>query len=192
MLAKGHHFPAVTLVGILDVDQGLFGADFRAAERMAQLILQVAGRAGRAERPGKVLIQTRHPDHPLMQLLTNKGYDAFAAEALDERRLAAFPPYSHQVLLRAESTKADDPERFLDQAVRLGRALNGSKFIEFWGPVPAPMARKAGKTRAHLLIQSSQRQALHQWLVNWVSAISKIPESRSVRWSVDVDPQEMM
>jgi primosomal protein N' (replication factor Y) len=192
MLAKGHHFPAVTLVAILDMDQGLFGADFRAAERMAQLILQVAGRAGRAERPGRVLIQTRHPDHPLMQLLTQKGYEAFAAEALDERRAAAFPPYTHQVLLRAESTKAEDPERFLDQAVRLGRRLNGSESIEFWGPVPAPMARKAGKTRAHLLIQSSQRQALHQWLSSWVSNISTIPASRSVRWSIDVDPQEMM
>ncbi|MFI0460394.1 MAG: primosomal protein N', partial [Candidatus Thiodiazotropha endolucinida] len=108
MLAKGHHFPDVTLVAILDVDHGLFGADFRASERMAQLVLQVAGRAGRAKRPGRVLIQTRHPDHPLMQLLTKRGYEAFADEALEERRAAAFPPYSHQVLLRAESTKAAD------------------------------------------------------------------------------------
>jgi primosomal protein N' (replication factor Y) len=192
MLAKGHHFPAVTLVAILDVDQGLFGADFRAAERMAQLILQVAGRAGRAERPGKVFIQTRHPDHPLMQLLTHQGYEAFAAEALDERRAAAFPPYTHQVLLRAESTKANEPARFLDQAAELGRELNVNGSIEFWGPVPAPMARKAGKTRAHLLIQSSQRQVLQQWLGDWVSAISQMPAARRVRWSVDVDPQEMM
>jgi primosomal protein N' (replication factor Y) len=192
MLAKGHHFPAVTLVAILDVDQGLFGADFRAAERMAQLILQVAGRAGRAERPGKVLIQTRHPDHPLMQLLTNKGYEAFASEALEERRAAAFPPYTHQVLMRAESTKAEEPERFLEQAARLGRELNNNGSIEFWGPVPAPMARRAGMTRAHLLIQSSQRLVLQQWLGGWVLAIDAIPTSRRVRWSVDVDPQEMM
>jgi primosomal protein N' (replication factor Y) len=192
MLAKGHHFPDVTLVAILDVDQGLFGADFRAAERMAQLVLQVAGRAGRAERPGKVLIQTRHPDHPLMQLLTKQGYEAFADEALEERRAAAFPPYTHQVLLRAESTKAEDPERFLKQAIEVGRELDGSESLEFWGPVPAPMARKAGKTRAHLLIQSLQRQPLHQWLANWVSAITRLPTSRSVRWSVDVDPQEML
>jgi primosomal protein N' (replication factor Y) len=192
MLAKGHHFPDVTLVAILDVDQGLFGADFRAAERMAQLILQVAGRAGRAERSGKVLIQTRHPDHPLMQLLTKQGYEAFADEALEERRAAAFPPYTHQVLLRAESTKAEDPEHFLKQVIAIGRELDHSKSLEFWGPVPAPMARKAGKTRAHLLIQSLQRQPLHQWLTNWVTAITRLPASRRVRWSVDVDPQEML
>jgi primosomal protein N' (replication factor Y) len=192
MLAKGHHFPDVTLVAILDVDQGLFGADFRAAERMAQLVLQVAGRAGRAERPGKVLIQTRHPDHPLMQLLTKGGYEAFADEALDERRAAAFPPYTHQVLVRAESTKAEDPEHFLNLAIKVGRELGGSSSLEFWGPVPAPMARKAGKIRAHLLIQSLQRQPLHQWLANWVSAISRLPAARKVRWSVDVDPQEML
>ncbi|MEW8029804.1 MAG: primosomal protein N' [Candidatus Thiodiazotropha sp.] len=192
MLAKGHHFPGVTLVAILDVDHGLFGADFRASERMAQLVLQVAGRAGRAERPGRVLIQTRHPDHPLMQLLTKRGYEAFADEALDERRSAAFPPYSHQVLLRAESTKAADPESFLSQAIKVGRALNGSGSLEFWGPVPAPMARKAGKTRAHLLIQSAHRQPLHQWLANWVAEISQLSESRRVRWSIDVDPQEML
>ncbi|MES9848463.1 MAG: primosomal protein N', partial [Candidatus Thiodiazotropha sp.] len=191
-LAKGHHFPDVTLVAILDVDQGLFGADFRASERMAQLVLQVAGRAGRAERPGRVLIQTRHPDHPLMQLLTKRGYEAFADEALEERRAAAFPPYSHQVLLRAESTKAADPENFLNQAIKVGRALNGNGSLEFWGPVPAPMARKAGKTRAHLLIQSAHRQPLHQWLTKWVSEIARLSEARRVRWSIDVDPQEML
>ncbi|MCU7922894.1 MAG: primosomal protein N' [Candidatus Thiodiazotropha sp. (ex Dulcina madagascariensis)] len=192
MLAKGHHFPSITLVAILDVDQGLFGADFRASERMAQLVLQVAGRAGRAERPGKVLIQTRHPDHPLMQLLTTKGYTAFAKEALEERRMAALPPYSHQVLLRAESTKASDPETFLTQAIQVGRETTGAAAVEFWGPVPAPMERKAGKTRAHLLIQSAQRQALHHWLEKWVPGITALPASRRVRWSIDVDPQEML
>jgi primosomal protein N' (replication factor Y) len=96
------------------------------------------------------------------------------------------------VLLRAESTKAEDPERFLKQVIEIGRELDGSESLEFWGPVPAPMARKAGKTRSHLLIQSLQRQPLHQWLANWVSAITRLPASRSVRWSVDVDPQEML
>ncbi len=192
MLAKGHHFPDVTLVGILDVDQGLFGADYRAPERMAQLILQVAGRAGRAERPGRVLIQTRHPDHPLMQLLTHHGYDAFAATALEERRLAMLPPFSHQVLLRAESTRASDPLSFLEQATALGRSLPGSDQVEFWGPVPAPMERRAGRVRAHLLIQAEQRQALHRWLAPWVAQLGALPEARRVRWSVDVDPMEML
>ncbi len=192
MLAKGHHFPHVTLVGILDVDQGLFGADYRAPERMAQLILQVAGRAGRAERPGRVLIQTRHPDHPLMQLLSRQGYDAFAEEAMAERRLAALPPFSHQVLVRSESTRTEDPLIFLERAASLGRSLPGSREVEFWGPVPAPMERRAGRTRAHLLIQATQRQALHRWLSVWVAQLAELPEARRVRWSVDVDPMEML
>ncbi|MGD9164677.1 MAG: primosomal protein N' [Chromatiales bacterium] len=192
MLAKGHHFPDVTLVGILDVDQGLFGADYRAPERMAQLILQVAGRAGRADRPGRVLIQTRHPDHPLMQLLTRQGYDAFAEEALAERRLAALPPFSYQVLLRAESTKASDPLTFLERAAVTGRSLPDAEEVEFWGPVPAPMERRAGRVRAHLLIQAAQRQALHRWLNLWVTQLTTLPEARRVRWSVDVDPMEML
>jgi primosomal protein N' (replication factor Y) (superfamily II helicase) len=192
MLAKGHHFPSVTLVGILEVDQGLFGADYRAPERMAQLILQVAGRAGRAERPGRVLIQTRHPDHPLMQLLTQRGYEAFAEEALAERRLAALPPYTYQVLVRAESTKATAPLEFLQLAANTGKSLAGADQIEFWGPVPAPMERRAGRTRAHLLIQALQRQPLHQWLNLWVERLLVLPEARRVRWSIDVDPMEML
>ena len=182
----------VAMINAFDVDQGLFGADYRAPERMAQLILQVAGRAGRAERPGRVLIQTRHPDHPLMQLLTRQGYDAFAEEALAERRLAALPPFSHQVLVRAESTKASDPMSFLERAAAVGRTMTGAQAIEFWGPVPAPMERRAGRIRAHLLIQALQRQELHRWLPTWVARLSELPEARRVRWSVDVDPMEML
>lgn len=192
MLAKGHHFPDVTLVGILDVDQGLFGADYRASERMAQLILQVSGRAGRAARPGRVLIQTRHPEHPLMQILTQQGYGAFSKEALAERRLALLPPFSHQVLIRAESTKASDPIEFLHRAAAVGKSLNGADQIELWGPVPAPMERRAGRIRAHLLVQSSQRKPLHQWLAQWVPELITLPEARKVRWSIDVDPMEML
>lgn len=192
MLAKGHHFPTVTLVAILDVDQGLFGADFRASERMAQLILQVSGRAGRAERPGRVLIQTRHPDHPLMQLLTRQGYGRFAEEALQERQLAMLPPYTHQILIRAESTQADYPELFLKQLLQKCQPLSKSRALEFWGPVPAPMERRAGKTRAHLLIQSTQRQSLHRWLSEAIHLIGELPHARKVRWSVDVDPLEML
>ncbi len=191
MLAKGHHFPAVTLVAILDVDQGLFGADFRAGERMAQLILQVAGRAGRAERPGRVLIQTRHPDHPLMQLLIHEGYDAFAAVALEERRQARLPPFTHQVLIRAEANDPRYPEAFLHQLLTGDTPSEEAPGIEFWGPVPAPMERRAGKTRAHLLVQSTQRSQLQRWLKELPGRIERIPMNRRVRWSVDVDPQEM-
>ncbi|MEW8342268.1 MAG: primosomal protein N' [Candidatus Thiodiazotropha taylori] len=192
MIAKGHHFPAVTLVAILDVDQGLFGADFRASERMAQLILQVAGRAGRAERPGRVMIQTRHPDHPLMQLLTQQGYAAFAKLAMQERQMAMLPPYAHQALIRAEANRSDYPELFLKQLLESCQQIQHATELEFWGPVPAPMERRAGKTRAHLLIQSNQRLPLHRWLSQAIEIFPTLPHARKVRWSVDVDPQEML
>ena len=190
MLAKGHHFPDVTLVGILDVDQGLFGADFRAAERMAQLIIQVAGRAGRGSKPGRVIIQTRHPDHPLLQTLIRKGYPAFARESLAERRAAYLPPFSHQALLRAEANKPDSPAYFLEHAAQLAKEI-ADKSVEFWGPVPAPMERRAGRYRAHLLVQSEQRSTLQRLLSGWIPKLQSLKLARFVRWSIDVDPQEM-
>ena len=191
MLAKGHHFPDVTLVGILDVDQGLFGADFRSAERMAQLITQVSGRAGRAEKPGRVVVQTRHPDHPLITTLVREGYGAFALEALRERESAVLPPYSYQVLVRAEATRDGMPRDFLEQAMELSQSI-AHDGVEFWGPVPATMERRAGHFRAHLLLQSNSRRALHGLLMNWLPRIRELKLARSVRWSVDVDPQEML
>ena len=190
MLAKGHHFPDVTLVGILDVDQGLFGADFRAAERMAQLITQVSGRAGRAKKPGRVVVQTRHPDHPLINTLIRDGYGAFAIEALSERRSALLPPYSYQALVRAEATSDDLPRLFLEAALEQGRSLSNG--VEFWGPVPAPMERRAGHYRAHLLLQSNSRRELHSMLASWLPKIRDFKLARRVRWSLDVDPQEML
>ncbi|MCP4125503.1 MAG: primosomal protein N' [Gammaproteobacteria bacterium] len=191
MLAKGHHFPNVTLVGILDVDQGLFGADYRAAERMAQLITQVSGRAGRAEKPGRVVVQTRHPDHPLIHTLVRNGYGAFAMEALQERQAALLPPYSHQALVRAEATTDRMPRAFLDDAMELGQAM-GAGGVEFWGPVPAPMERRAGSFRAHLLVQSNSRGELQRLLAVWLPQMRGLKSARRVRWSVDVDPQEML
>ncbi len=191
MLAKGHHFPDVTLVGILDVDQGLFSADYRAAERMAQLIEQVAGRAGRASKPGRVLIQTRHPDHPLLQTLVHQGYNAFAQICLDERRDAQLPPFSYQALLRAESPSAEESLRFLEDATAQAKAFD-ARGIEFWGPVPAPMERRAGRLRAQLLIQADHRSILHKLLSQWIPVLCKLKRSRRVRWSIDVDPQEML
>jgi primosomal protein N' (replication factor Y) len=189
MLAKGHHFPAVTLVAIVDVDGGLFGADFRAAERTAQLIVQVAGRAGRAERPGQVILQTHQPDHPLLQQLITKGFSAYAASALDERRQMGLPPYGYLALIRAEATKQELPLQVLEAAARCARLAASP--VEVWGPVPAPMERKAGRFRAHLLLKSSQRTALHQLLPQVVAALDALPEARKVRWSLDVDAQEL-
>lgn len=190
MLTKGHHFPGVTLVGVLDADLGLFGTDFRAPERLAQLLVQVTGRAGRAERPGRVLVQTRHPEHPLLVSLLQEGYPAFAAAALEERRLASLPPFSYQALMRAEAPDAETPLAFLReaaQAVPPSRAAD----VVLWGPAPAPMERRAGRWRAQLLAQAQHRAALHRFLAEWLPQVRQLKSPGRVRWSIDVDPQEM-
>lgn len=194
MLAKGHHFPRVTLVAILDADGGLFSADFRASERMAQLIVQVAGRAGRAEEPGKVIIQTHLADHPLLVQLTEQGYFAFAEQALSERRAAGLPPFSHLALLRAEAQKPGQAEDFLDQACSQAEQLLtelGLTGIELLGPVPAPMERRAGRYRAQLLLQGSARARLHRLMNAWLPRVEQLPGSRAVRWSLDIDPIDL-
>jgi primosomal protein N' (replication factor Y) len=190
MLAKGHHFPAVTLVGILNADQGLFGTDFRASERMAQLIIQVAGRAGRRERRGHVVIQTHHPDHPLLQTLVRLGYAAFAGAALAEREAARLPPASHIALLRAEASEVSLPAAFLEHARQQIHEL-GATDVEVWGPVPAAMERRAGRYRAQLLLQSAQRSGLQRVLGSLVRWMEQAKAARKVRWSVDVDPADM-
>ncbi|HEV2333029.1 MAG TPA: primosomal protein N' [Gammaproteobacteria bacterium] len=189
MLAKGHDFPKVTLVGVLDADQGLFSADFRASERMAQLITQVAGRAGRAERPGEVLIQTHQPDHPLLRHLVREGYGSFAQAALEERKLANLPPYAALALLRAEAPGEGASVAFLE-AVRelLARQLGPRPEASLLGPAPAPMERRAGRYRAHLLLQSSQRAPLQRLLAAALPEIGGLKQARRVRWSVDIDP----
>lgn len=187
MLAKGHHFPNVTLAIIVDADAGLYSTDFRASERMAQLIMQVAGRAGRADKPGQVLIQTRHPDHPLLSALFEGGYPAFVHQALEERRQAGIPPYSYQALLRAEAHQAVLPERFLEQAAAFAKELADAK-VQLLGPAPAPMPRRAGRYRAQLLLQSAQRAPLHHLLDRLLAGLDDLPASRKVRWSLDVDP----
>lgn len=190
MLAKGHHFPGVTLVGILEADQGLFSADFRAGERLAQQVIQVAGRSGRAERAGEVLIQTHHPEHPLLQQLVQAGYPAFAQAALTERQAAGLPPFSNLALLRAEATDARAPERFLSEArdAADARLINQ---LEFWGPVPSPMERRAGRFRAQLLLVARDRKRLHRLLSDWVPRLGELKSARKVRWSLDVDPIDL-
>ena len=190
MLAKGHHFPRVTLVGVLDADGGLYSADFRATERMAQLLVQVAGRAGRGDRPGRVLIQTRYPDHPLLQTLVRKGYRAFAEQALLERQAAAMPPFSHQALMRADATHQEYARALLEQVVERAAAL-GVEGVEMWGPVPAPMARRAGRHRVHLLFQANRREALHALLQRLPVEVAAMPAAKRVRWSLDVDPLDL-
>ncbi|PAU86655.1 primosomal protein N' [Pseudomonas sp. WN033] len=194
MLAKGHHFPDVTLVAILDADGGLFSADFRGAERMAQMITQVAGRAGRADKPGQVLIQTHMAEHPLLIDLTEHGYPAIAQRELSARQAAHLPPFSFIALLRAEANRVDQTESFLDQACELAehlKAQQGLQGIELLGPVPSPMERRAGRYRAQLLVLADQRSTLHSLLHPWLGLLEQEPLGRKVRWSLDVDPLDM-
>jgi len=188
MLAKGHDYPGLTLVGALDSDSGLFSADFRASERLFSQLVQVAGRAGRAERAGEVLVQTDFPTHPLYAAVATHDYIAFADEALEERRLAGFPPFAHLALLRAESKKAGEAVAFLRDASRLARRI--SQKVEAFDPVPAPLERKAGFERAQLLVRAKSRATLQPFVREWKAALDDLGERR-VRWSLDVDPQDV-
>jgi len=191
MLAKGHHFPHVTLVAILEADAGFLSSDFRAPERTAQIIMQVAGRAGRGHKRGQVLIQTWQPDNPLLQTLIQHGYDQFADTTLQERQLAQLPPYRYAALIRAESRDRALTQQFLTEALQLLQGNDPAKNLEIWGPIPAPMERKAGIFRGHGLILCSQRKQLHHLLAHWWPQVWQMPERRQVRVSLDIDPQEL-
>jgi primosomal protein N' (replication factor Y) len=190
MLSKGHHFPKLTLVGIVNADQGLFGTDFRSAERLAQAIIQVAGRAGREARPGEVLIQTAFPEHPFWRCLIDGGYRQVAEESLAEREQSRWPPFTRLALVRAAAHRQSDAMAFLQRAAEL-IAVEQSQFLRVLGPVDAPMARKAGRYRAQLLIQSSDRKTLHSVLGMLRPALEAEPSARKTRWSIDVDPIEL-
>ena len=189
MLAKGHDFPRLTLVGVLGADNALYSADFRATERLAALLMQVAGRAGRAELAGTVIVQTDFPDHPVYRALATHDYDRFAEELLRERDAAQLPPASHVALLVAEAHARADVDRFLDDAVDRARAVQGSAdVVEVFPPVPPTMARRAGFERGQVLVQSLRRAALHAFLPQWRDAVAASPANTRVRWALDVDP----
>ena len=189
MLTKGHDFPDVTLVVVLAADQGLFGADFRASERLAQQIVQVAGRAGRGDRPGEVLIQSAYPQHPLLQCLITEGYEGFAARALEERGATGWPPYSHLALLRADGPSRAEVHALLREAKAAAPAER--KGLRLLGPAPASMERRAGRYRAQLLLEAPARATLQRFLSEWLLRIEELRPSRRLRWSVDVDPIEV-
>jgi primosomal protein N' (replication factor Y) len=190
MLTKGHDFPRVTLVGIIDADQGLFGSDFRSAERLAQSFVQVAGRAGRAEHPGEVCLQTQFPDHPLLRVLITEGYAQFANLALEERRQAGWPPFACLALLRAEAGDRPPVFGFLQAAAALARD-QAPAGLNVLGPASAPMERRAGRYRGQLLLQAGSRRELQQFLPAWHEALVAIESRRRVRWSLDVDPVDL-
>jgi primosomal protein N' (replication factor Y) len=188
MLAKGHDLPNLTLVAIVGVDEGLLSVDFRAGERLAQLVVQVAGRAGRARKPGRVVLQTHHPDHPLLRHLLAQGYAAAAKELLRERKQTGLPPNGHQVLLRCEAHQRAAVDAFLSEA---RAALPDTDTLQIAGPMPAPMPLRAGRQRGQLLIESTSRRHLHAAVQPWSMHIAQLPSARKVRWSLDVDPIDL-
>jgi primosomal protein N' (replication factor Y) len=192
MLAKGHHFPAVTLVVIVDTDSMFFSSDFRAMEKGSQLLIQVGGRSGRGEKPGTVMLQTYHADHPLLQTLLTKGYQGFATAALAERQNALLPPFSYMALLRAE---APQPQQVEDMLNQLLANFPSDKKVQLLGPIPAIMLKRQGRFRYQLILQSQQRSALHtrvKQLRAYLNSKNGRKSARNVRWSLDVDPQEMV
>jgi primosomal protein N' (replication factor Y) len=187
ILSKGHHFPNVTLVLILDVDGALFSADYRAAEHLAQLITQLAGRAGRAEKPGEMWLQTHDPGHPLLQDLINNGYAHFAQYALLERQQANLPPYTFQALFKAQALSARDAFDFLQQISQL---FNATNHVDCVGPIPALMEKRQGQYRMQLLLQSSQRSILQRAIGQQIKQIETLSLANKIRWSLDIDPQD--
>lgn len=190
MLSKGHHFPKLTLVGIINADQGLFGTDFRSAERMAQSIVQVAGRAGRESRRGEVLIQTAFPQNDFWKTLIEGGYQQISSEALAEREVTRWPPFTRLAIVRCAAHQRADAHDLLEFA-RQHASTNIADSLRILGPVDAPMARKAGRYRAQLLLQSSERSVLHRVLRQLRALLESHPMARKVRWSIDVDPVEL-
>ncbi len=188
MLAKGHDFPQLTLVVVLNADNALFSSDFRATERLFALLMQVAGRAGRAALPGEVLIQTAFPQHPLYQALVANDHEGFARTQLAERQQAGFPPFAHQALLRADAARGELAFDFLERAAAAGRVLDAP--VQIYDPVAAVRPRVAGRDRAQLLVQSPTRSRLQHFLDAWYPSLDAL-SSRAVRWSLDVDPLDL-
>ena len=188
MLAKGHDFPNVTLVGIVDADARLFSEDFRAEERLAQMIIQVAGRAGRATIEGEVFVQTRQPFHWLFKALLGGNYDEFLSLGLAEREQAMLPPFSQAALIRAEATNRDLPYIFLTKIVKHLRMH--FKNASLYGPIPSQLERRAGKFRAEIMFVADTHQKIAQAVSMGIEHALTLPEKSQVRWSVDIDPQE--
>lgn len=192
ILAKGHHFPNVTLVVVLDADSGLFSPDFRATERLGQLVTQVAGRAGRGTIPGRVMIQSHHSEHPLLALLAENQYPKFAKQLLAERRLSDMPPYTNMVLMRAEAISGHEADALLEQAKKYCQGIIASRpSLRYLGPYSAPLERRNKRFRYQLMIIAEERKLLHHIVGQLSLWLEKNKAARKVKWSLDVDPQEM-
>jgi len=192
LLAKGHHFPDVTLVAILDIDSGFYSADYRAIERMGQLLLQVGGRAGRESKPGTVVIQTQFPDQPILNTLISKGYETFCEQLLAERKQYQLPPFSYQAVIRAEANSSGRAMQFLSELLLAKKGKeNDMARVSILGPVPSSMEKRAGKHRAQLLFSAPDRKSLQAGLLKSINIAENSELGRKVRWNVDVDPIDL-
>ena len=187
ILSKGHHFPHVTLVAVLDCDGALFSADFRAPEKLAQLVTQLAGRAGRASKPGEMWLQTHNPQHPLLQDLVHNGYGHFARHALMERKAAGLPPYISQFVIRAEATDSALAYRFLQESKAIFLQQHA---VEMNGPFPCLIEKRQGRFRFMLVCSHEKRAPLHSALRLALPFLQALPQATKVRWSVDIDPTD--
>ncbi len=193
MLAKGHHFPGITLVLVVDADNGLFSPDFRGQEQMAQLIVQVAGRAGRSSgRPGEVLVQTRHARHETLKRIIDSSYSEFAQHLLAERRSAVMPPFSHLCLIRAECRDREAALSFLRRARRAIETPSEQQFVHWTGPLPAPLEKRQSRYRMQLLLRSPSRPRLRAVLARLVAQLDESAAPRGLRWQIDVDPIDLL
>lgn len=190
MLAKGHHFPNLTLVGVVDIDQALYSADFRAIERLGQQLTQVAGRTGREDKKGQVILQTTQPEHPILHLILFHDYHSFLDKIYAERHAAQLPPFNAQVLLRAETKKPQQAQNFL-QMTKDTLTKDAMQSVSCFGPIPAPMEKRQGFYRAQLLLQASTRRDLQRALHRALHKLEGEKLSTKVRWTVDVDPLEL-
>ncbi len=190
MLAKGHHFPNVTLTGIVDADRGLFSTDFRASERLAQLFMQVSGRTGRSAKEGTVVVQTCNPEHELFKDLIEHGYNYFAESLLEERKHSSLPPFAYMAFLRAEAHNENEAKDFINDAMSQLSTLAGNT-VQLFGPIPAIIQKRSGRYRYQLIIQTSNRKTLHSPLDSWLDQLDNMKSGKKVRWSLDIDPQDM-
>ena len=192
MLAKGHHFANITLVAVLDADSGLFSPDFRSHERLGQLLTQVAGRSGRGQLAGRVILQSHQPDHPLLEVLTQQSYSDYSKLLRKQRKQAELPPFKQLVLIRADAAHAQNAEAFLQSARQCAEAIfpSGEK-VDYLGPLPALMERRNSRHRYVLQVSGGRRSDLNFLLSQLVFDLEKLPMARQVRWGVDVDPQEL-
>lgn len=190
MLAKGHHFPNVTLVVALNIDGGLYSSDFSATENMAQQLIQVAGRAGREEKPGRIMLQTHHPHHPFLNTLIQEGYLIAATQLLAERQETELPPFSYQTIIRCESVSESACKTFLQDVKQLLKKQASE--VTILAPIPAPIEKRSGRFRWQLLLKAQQRKLLHSLLHPELTAIESLKSARKVRWSIDVDPISLL